>query len=252
MKLQKATPSPRHREETILSSQQCSQQQQQQRQEGSPDSSFPAVLGREASNVQSIFRQASAKLGFTGRGTGSSAVRDDGHHHPGKILSAAADNHHATFAREKGQDEEKAGDVNDSTRPTKPAIARTGTLGPRGKRTALLGPRSSGGNSGNSPIRQLSRLLGFGGGSGSSGSSSAAAVAVAALPWQAYEGVSESLNYRPRGHGREFAESYDVGKILGSGGFAAVLAGVNALLMHSKEGRATNPLHIRLPGYCII
>lgn len=219
MALQEGTPLPQHREEVILSSQYSKQQQ-----EDEPRESFPAVLGREASNVQSIFRQASAKLGF-GRGTGS-AARDNPHHSAAR--PPAVDN--SAFVRERGQEEVH---VNDSTRPTRPAIARTATQSPQGRRTASLRQTSSGGNSIN-PIRQLSRLLRFGR-SGSSGSSAAAA---AALPWQAYQGVSKSLNYRPRGHGQAFAESYDVGNVLGSGGFAAVLAGE---LFNAFKGRAANP-----------
>lgn len=216
MALQEGTPLPRHREEVILSPQRSKQQRQE------PRESFPAVLGREASNAQSIFRQASAKLGF-GSGKGS-AARDNPHHPAAR--PPAVDN--SAFARERGQEEVH---VNDSTRPTRPAIARTATQSPRGRRTASLRQTSSGGNSIN-PVRRLSRLLRFGR-SGSSGASAAAA-----LPWQAYQGVSKSLDYRPRGHGQAFAESYDVGNVLGSGGFAAVLAGE---LFVAFEGCATNP-----------
>lgn len=218
MALQGSTPLLQHREETILSSQ-CSKQQRQEQRE-----SFPAVLGREASTVQSIFKQAPAKLGF-GRGRGL-ASRDDAHHPAAP--PPAVDK--STFAREKGQREVG---VNTSICPVRPAIARSATQSPRGGRTASLRQTSSGGISIN-PIRQLNRLLRF----GRSGSSDSSAATAAALPWQAYQGVSKSLNYRSRGHGQAFADIYDVGKVLGSGGFAAVLEGE---LFNPFEGRSTIP-----------
>lgn len=48
-----------------------------------------------------------------------------------------------------------------------------------------------------------------------------------ALPWEPHENVSKKMNYRPRGHGRAFSESYeyDMGKVLGSGGFGLVVEG---------------------------
>ena len=74
---------------------------------------------------------------------------------------------------------------------------------------------------------KLSKLFGFGGGGGreSPPPGSPREAATILLPWEPHESLSKTLDYRPRGHGRAFLDSYEVGAVLGSGGFAVVLEG---------------------------
>ena len=103
--------------------------------------------------------------------------------------------------------------------PTRPASARK-----RGKNSLRELRVSVGG--------RLSKLLGLGGGGGGSDSESSphgdpreATAAAPVLPWKSCETLSKALDYRPRGHGRAFLESYELGAVLGSGGFAVVVEG---------------------------
>lgn len=76
---------------------------------------------------------------------------------------------------------------------------------------------------------KLSKLFGLGGGSSGRESpppgSPREAATAALLPWKAHENLSKMLDYRPRGHGQAFLDIYEVGAVLGSGGFAVVLEG---------------------------
>lgn len=90
-------------------------------------------------------------------------------------------------------------------------------------------PESVSGNavSESSPLRMLSKMLGLNRGS----------VSAAPLEWRPYEDISRNLAYFPRGRGRAFAESYELGAVLGSGGFAEVKSGAKkgVRLFHSNK-----------------
>lgn len=133
-------------------------------------------------------------------------------------------NNHETSSSVQCGDQKKQGkvkaDVQDHAAvPTRPASARK-----RGKNSLRELRVSVGG--------KLSKLLGLGGSSGGGdsepsprGSPREATAAAPVLPWKPCENLSKTLDYRPRGHGQAFLESYEVGAVLGSGGFAVVLEG---------------------------
>lgn len=86
------------------------------------------------------------------------------------------------------------------------------TTAPNGSLGNLLGVGCSGEN----PLRKLSKKFVFGQASDST----------APVEWQAHQELSRKLKYLPRGAQRgSFAERYDLGEVLGAGGFAEVFAG---------------------------
>ncbi|CAM9648716.1 unnamed protein product [Ascophyllum nodosum] len=72
-------------------------------------------------------------------------------------------------------------------------------------------------------MRKLRRLLAFRRGSPSR--STFGLDEAAEEKWQPHEGLSRRMNYTPRRHGQTFGESYDLGEVLGGGGFAVVRDG---------------------------
>lgn len=68
--------------------------------------------------------------------------------------------------------------------------------------------------------RKLSDMLGLG-----TRTSSSSSGGTAALDWKPHEKILKMLDYRPRGHGRPFTDSYTLSGELGRGGFGVVREG---------------------------
>lgn len=212
-----AQPRQQHRNDVLVSAEGGSE----------PEDTFPTTLLRKASSkVGSIFKRAS-KLGF---GLGRADTR-----HPAASARASetqptTPSNDDSFVRENTNG---TVDVKRPAVPTAPASVRTTFKSPRELAASVKDKAEKNAGSPVGPMRRLRTMCGI-----RDGVTSGALTAARQGPWAAHQGMSRTLTYRPRGHGRAFKESYDVGDILGSGGFAVVLEGdvVKTLMLTAAVG----------------
>lgn len=162
-----------------------------------PDESFPSVFKLEGSTTATKVRKASEG----GPSRDSDEIK--------RPISAREYTHRKVDAERPAI-------------PTRPASARKTGANPRQRRPSVLGEEGDK-RTEVIPIRKRSPVVVAGRVSG--GRTKSKFGDRIELPWEPYQKICKAMKYRPRGHGREFVDSYDLGPVLGAGGFAEVREG---------------------------